>query len=66
MNNQSIQKADQAGHTKLTLVSMGHGNNRHVFFIPLLHDSRGRAILPHATLNKVLAGVPRGTTVTTG
>jgi len=51
--------------TKLTAVSMGHGNHRHVFFIPLEHVN-GKAILPSEVLNQVLKGVRRGTTITTG
>jgi hypothetical protein len=65
-NNKAIQQADLAGKTKLTAVTMGHGNHRFQFFIPLLHDSRGKAILPSEVLNKILGNIPRGTTITTG
>ena len=65
-NNKSIQQADLAGKTKLTMVSIGLDRVRHTFFIPLYHDVQGKAILPSATLNQILSGVPRGTTITTG
>ena len=65
-NNKAIQQAELAGKTKLTAVTIGHGNHRHQFFIPLRHDSQGKAILPSEVLNQVLKGVPRGTTITTG
>lgn len=68
MNNQDIQKADQAGHTKLTAVTIGHGNHKHQFFAMLKHNQDGSAILPQHVLNKALdeAGVQRGQTYTVG
>lgn len=66
MNNQAIQKADNAGKMKLTAVTIGHGNHKRQFFVMLEHDSRGAAKLPHAVLDKILtqAGVRRGDTYT--
>lgn len=66
MNNQLIQKADNAGKMKLTAVTIGHGNHRRQFFVVLEHDSRGAAKLPPAVLDKILsnAGVKRGDTYT--
>jgi hypothetical protein len=68
MNNQLIQRADNAGKVKLTAVTIGHGNHKQQFFVMLEHDSRGAAKLPHATLDKILtrAGVRRGDTYTVG
>lgn len=54
MNNQAIQKANSAGHTKLTAVTIYDSpHSRYTVFIPLLHDSRGRAILPHSVFAEV-------------
>ena len=64
--SRAIQQADLAGKTKLTAVTMGHGNHRHQFFVWLRHDSQGKAILPSDLLNRVLGGLRRGTTITTG
>jgi hypothetical protein len=66
MNNRAIQRADQAGHTKLTAVTIGHGGRRRQFFVMLEHDERGAARLPHSVLTKILndAGVRRGDTYT--
>jgi hypothetical protein len=63
-NLQSIQKAELAGKTKLTLVRMGHGSHTICFFANLHHDSRGKAILPHDLLNRYLneLSVRRGQT----
>lgn len=62
----SIQRADLAGKTKLTAVTIGHGRNRHQFFTMLQHDSRGVAKLPAEVLNNILtqAGIQRGATIT--
>ena len=65
-NNQDIQKKELAGKTKLTAVTLGHGNHRQQFFIPLTHDSRGHAILPVEVLNSALSGLRRGDTFTVG
>lgn len=68
MNNQAIQKTDMAGKTKLTAVTIGHGNNKQQFFVMLEHDERGAAKLPHTVLNKILsdAGVRHGDAYTVG
>ena len=65
-NNQLIQKAELAGKTKLTAVTIGHGNHFRQFFVMLEHDSRGAAKLPPAVLEKILAEmrVRRGDTYT--
>ena len=54
MNNQQIQKRDQAGHTKLTLVSIGHGRRKITAFVPLLHNEQGQAVLPEPVMNRML------------
>jgi hypothetical protein len=68
MNNRDIQRKDQAGHTKLTLVSIGHGRNKITAFVPLKHDADGKAVLPRATLDTMLNNlhVRRGGTFTVG
>jgi hypothetical protein len=66
MNNQEIQKNDNAGKTKLTAVTIGHGTQRHQFFVRLKHDSKGKAILPSETLNQILSSLRRGDTFTVG
>lgn len=65
-NNRRIQQQDQAGHTKLTAVTIGHGTHKRQFFVMLEHDARGAAKLPISVLNKLLdkAGVRRGDTYT--
>lgn len=62
MNNQLIQKAELAGKTKLTAVTIGYGGFKYQFFAMLKHDSKGRAVLPAETLYKILSqrGVRRG------
>ena len=54
MNNRSIQRKDQAGHTKLTAVTVGHGTHKLQAFVYLKHDADGRAVLPRATLDTML------------
>jgi len=68
MNNRNIQRKDQAGHTKLTLVSIGHGRNKITAFVPLKHDADGKAVLPRSTLDTMLDDlhVRRGDAFTTG
>ena len=68
MNNQQIQKKDQAGNTKLTLVSIYFNGRNRAAFMPLRHDIEGRAILPVAAMDKMLddARVMRGQTFTVG
>lgn len=58
----AIQKAELAGKTKLTAVTIGHAGEKKQFFVELEHDSRGAAKLPHSVLNKILnqAGVKHG------
>ena len=68
MNGRKIQREDQAGHTKLTAVTMGHGRHRLQAFVYLRHDADGKAILPRATLDTMLDDlhVRRGDAFTTG
>ena len=63
-----VQAHQQAGHTKLTAVTIGHGNRRLQFFAMLHHNARGEAILPQCILNRELdkLGVQRGQTYTVG
>jgi hypothetical protein len=65
-NLRAIQQADNAGKTKLTAVTIGHGHHRRQFFVMLEHDSRGAAKLPHHVLDRLLsqAGVRHGDTYT--
>jgi hypothetical protein len=63
MDNHKEHKAPQG--VKLTLVSMGHGSSRKVFFMPLPHID-GQAKLPRPAYDQVLSGVARGTTITIG
>ena len=68
MNNRGIQRKDQAGHTKLTAVTMGHGRHRLQAFVYLKHDANGKAVLPRATLDTMLDDlhVQRGDAYTVG
>lgn len=68
MNNREIQRKDQAHHTKLTAVTIGHGTNKRQFFVPLKHNADGSAILPQHVLDKMLdeAKIRRGQTYTVG
>lgn len=67
MNNQSIQREELAGKTKLTAVNVHLSpSRRHTVFMMLMHDSRGKAILPSAYLDQVLLGLRRGDTFTVG
>jgi len=65
-DTRTIQQSENAGKTKLTAVTIGHGRHRHQFFVELEHNSRGEAILPMPILDKILdqAGVRRGDTYT--
>jgi len=54
MNNREIQRKDQAGHTKLTAVTIGHGTHKVQAFVNLRHDADGKAVLPRATLDAML------------
>lgn len=65
-NNRSVQKHELADKTKLTAVTIGHGRRRIQSFVMLRHDANGAAILPQATLDKLLdqCGVRRGDTYT--
>ena len=53
MDNHKEHKAPQG--VKLTLVSMGHGKGKVVFFMPLNHIN-GKAVLPHTALDMALMG----------
>ena len=69
MNSQKIQAKDQAGHTKLTLVTMGHGRRKLTAFVPLMHNEKGQAVLPEAVMNRMLDDIGctmRGQTFTVG
>jgi len=68
MNGRKIQREDQAGHTKLTAVTMGHGRHRLQAFVYLKHDADGKAVLPRATLDTMLDDlhVRRGDAFTAG
>lgn len=68
MNSQKIQARDQAGHTKLTAVTIGHGRRKITAFVPLRHDAQGRAVLPAAVMDRMLddLNVMRGQTFTVG
>jgi len=63
-NNRRIQMDDQAGHTKLTAVTIGTAQGKKQFFVPLQHNARGEAILPMAVLDRLLSqsAVRRGDT----
>ncbi len=65
-NNKAVQQAENAGKTKLTAVTIGHGNHRRQVFVWLEHNSKGEAILPQHILDRLLdqAGVRRGDTYT--
>jgi hypothetical protein len=53
-NNRRIQMDDQAGHTKLTAVSIFiHGAHK-TFYVMLRHNARGEAFLPQNMLEKLL------------
>lgn len=45
MTCRDTQKAELAGKTKLTAVTMGHGGRRVQCFVMVKHDTRGHAIL---------------------
>jgi hypothetical protein len=64
----ATQQADNAGKKKMTAVSIYFRGTKKQFFIELEHDSRGAAILPQTTLNRLLdkAGIRRGETYTVG
>lgn len=68
MNNQLIQKADQAGFTKLTAVTIGHGDHKKQFFVMLKHNEKGEAILPVHVLDHYLdkMNIQRGQTYSVG
>ena len=69
MNNQRVQQQDQAHHTKLTAVTLGHGRNKVQFFAMLHHDEKGQAKLPHTLLDQQLNRIGctmRGQTFTSG
>jgi hypothetical protein len=53
-NNRQIQMDDQAGHTKLTAVTIYHNGKYREFFVMLKHNGAGEAILPVNVLDKLL------------
>lgn len=53
-NNKRIQQEQQSGHTKLTAVTIGHGQRKKQFFVHLKHNEKGEAILPTRVLDKLL------------
>jgi len=57
MNNRNIQRKDQAGHTKLTAVTMGHGKHKLQAFVYLKHDANGKAVLPRTMLDTMLTNL---------
>ena len=65
---QAIQKADLAGKTKLTAVTMGHGTHKVQRFVWVKHDERGHAILQPSQVVEVqkTLHLRRGDTFTTG
>lgn len=70
MNNQLVQKSDNAGKTRLTAVTIGHARGKKQVFVELYHNDKGEAILPMVLLNKILSGMnipaSSGYTITTG
>lgn len=60
------QQHQQAGHTKMTAVVLTANGLRVQFFVPLVHNQRGEAILPQRELNRMLDAmkVQRGQTYT--
>ncbi len=69
MTCRDTQKAELAGKTKLTAVTMGHGGRRVQCFVMVKHDSRGHAILQPSQVLQVQTRLPtmrRGDTFTTG
>ena len=63
-NLEKTQQKDLAGKTKLTSVRIYHNGRTRQFFIPLMHNARGEAILPQHLLGRFLdqMGVRRGDT----
>jgi hypothetical protein len=54
VQSSTIQQTQQAGVKKMTAVSIYFRGMKKQFFMYLEHDSRGAAILPQATLNRLL------------
>lgn len=51
------QAQQQAGHTKLTAVSVySNGRQRNIFMM-LEHDENGKAVLPEGALNRILDSI---------
>lgn len=48
------QQEQQAGHTKLTAVSIECRGKVHNFFLHLRHDEKGRAFIPQDVLIRLL------------
>ncbi len=54
MNATATQQNQQAGHTKLTAVSIACRGKTHVFYLMLRHDAKGQAYLPQETMIHLL------------
>jgi len=68
MTCKEIQRAELAGKTKLTAVTVGHGWYRHQAFVMVKHDSQGRAVMTASQLDQVIAplNLRRGDSFTSG
>jgi hypothetical protein len=68
MTCRDIQRAELAGKTKLTAVTMGHGTHKVQRFVMVKHDERGHAILTPSQVVQVQVplNLRRGDTFTTG
>lgn len=56
-NATQIQAKQQAGHTKLTAVSVYSNGRQHNTFLMLKHDEKGKAILPTDVLDRILDSI---------
>lgn len=56
-NAAQIQAQQQAGHTKLTAVSVYSNGRHHNTFLMLRHDEKGKAIMPEGILNRILDSI---------
>ena len=52
-----VQAQQLAGQTKLTAVSIYSNGKKYAFFVQLLHNARGQAILPQHILDRELGKV---------
>lgn len=64
----TTQQTQQSGKTKLTAVTISSNGKSRQFFVDLVHNDLGEAILPSVVLYKLLdeMGVGRGQTFTVG